>query len=131
MRAFLRRLAAKAFSPVCQDPTAVIMGEHGGGIVRMRPVMDSDGVVTMWVADPREAELRAEACAAQQPCAQQPAVPVLPVQTQPPPLPGDNVPQPTQVQPPQQPQAQPPPLPGDNVPQPTPDGFNPAGASGL
>ena len=119
MKAFLRRLAARMFSPVCQDPTAVIMGEHGGGIVQMRPVIDADGVITMWVADPHEAELRAEASAAQQPCAQQPTAPALPVQTQPPPLPGDK-PQPTPVQPP--------PLPGDVV---TPEGFNPAGASGL
>ena len=41
--------------PVCQDKGAVLYGECGNNIVRLRPVVDpNSGRVTAWVPDPEE-----------------------------------------------------------------------------
>ena len=98
---WLRRLLWR-LGPVPQNPGAVMLGEYEGALVRLRPDIDSDGVITKWVPDPDEVDLlrsaRARALAESQP-------PTIPTQT----------PNPQNA-------------PGDATAQ---GGFNPAGVAGL
>lgn len=82
MRGFLRRLGAKLFSPVPQNPRAIILGNYGTAIVQLRPVMDSDHVITEWVPDPDSVALLDAARA------REAAAAVAPTTPEPPNVPG-------------------------------------------
>ena len=86
MRAFLRRLAAKVFSPVCQDKSAIIYSEYGDAVIRFRPVVDTDGVVTDWIPDPdavERMEMAKQGASASAPPALPTAIPAAPPPTLP------------------------------------------------
>ena len=79
MKAWLRRLLAR-LGPVCQNKTAILYGQEGGMSVPLRPVIDSDGVVTEWIPDPNVMEMAASAAAEA----------ATPSPMEPPVLPGDT-----------------------------------------
>ena len=93
---------ADMLDPVCQDKDAVLLGEHNGVLVRLRPVVEENGHIKRWVPDRKDADA-AEACLA--------AAPVLAL-----PEPGP---------------ALPPPLPGGTATPFNPTPFNPTGVPGL
>jgi hypothetical protein len=78
---------ADTLDPVCQDKDAVLLGEHNGVIVRLRPVIEANGHIKEWVPDPGEAAA-ADACLAADPTPALPAPVPTPAPALPPPLPG-------------------------------------------
>lgn len=81
--AWIGGVIADMLDPVCQDKDAVLMGEHNGVIVRLRPLVEANGHVRDWVPDHDEAAA-ADACLAADPT----PAPAAPVPALPPPLPG-------------------------------------------
>ena len=83
--AWLGGAIADMLDPVCQNKDAVLLGEHNGVLVRLRPVVEANGHIREWVPDPGEAAA-ADACLAADPTPTLPAP--APAPALPPPLPG-------------------------------------------
>ena len=64
MFGLIRRLIMDAFDPVCQNKSAVMMGEYKGYCVRLRPKVDANGRVVEWVTDADDCARVDEAIAA-------------------------------------------------------------------
>ena len=54
---FMARMLCDALDPICQNPNASMRGRHRGYLVKLVPVVGSDGHIDAWVPDADEVKL--------------------------------------------------------------------------